>query len=238
MSGVTNELDILETIQELRSVTCKRNTALTIIEPRDINKCLSKIEKRVSMIKHSNKRGQLISVLRELKSYISNLTYKNGIFCTGLRTDNTYYTKFIPLTSEILDEVKDTYYNYDDIFDTFEISRLLLSITEMDDKDIGRLRKKLESTEDSYNYKSQYFIDDEINNNLSYLDTIVWIVKRDTYSDIPIDFLRYHLGKKKKIKLLDLNKKRDILTRENRDSDGKVASSIINEVKAIGVLLK
>ena len=55
----------------------KRNCSLTILIPSNqISKSISYVEKSVSMIKHENKKRQLLNILSVIKSNIKNINKK------------------------------------------------------------------------------------------------------------------------------------------------------------------
>ena len=92
----------------------KRNCSLSLFIPSNqISKSISYVEKSVSMIKHENKKRQLLNILSVIKSNIKNLNknkHDNLIICCGLDTTNKIeYFNLVP--NKKINELE-YYYDY------------------------------------------------------------------------------------------------------------------------------
>ena len=92
----------------------KRNCSLSLFIPSNqLSKSISYVEKSVSMIKHENKKRQLLNILSVIKSNIKNLNknkHDNLIICCGLDTTNKIeYFNFVP--NKKINELE-YYYDY------------------------------------------------------------------------------------------------------------------------------
>ena len=79
-------------IEKIINFEGKRNCSLTIFIPSNlINKSISFVEKSISMIKHKNKKRQLLNILNVIKNNIKVINknkHDNLIICCGLDTTN------------------------------------------------------------------------------------------------------------------------------------------------------
>ena len=92
----------------------KRNCSLSLFIPSNqISKSISYVEKSVSMIKHENKKRQLLNILGVIKGNIKNLNknkHDNLIICCGLDTTNKIeYFNLVP--NKKINELE-YYYDY------------------------------------------------------------------------------------------------------------------------------
>lgn len=131
-------------LQELQNIRAKRNTALTIFEPKDMLKMISSIRKQVSCIKHDSKRGQLLWVVKHLEDKVKENTIVSGICCIAVRMDGSIYFKHLPAT------VWKSEYYYDDCFHLLRVQEVLLSIPRAMKKEIDDLDRDLLTSGESY----------------------------------------------------------------------------------------
>jgi hypothetical protein len=194
--------DYIQLLSELQSITMKRNTAMTIIESSDILKTITYIKKQIQCIKHQSKRSQLLQVYNVLDSnimtHLKSGGKKIGIWCIGQLMDTTIYYKYINVNPPI------SSYDYDDIFNVFKITQILYNIQPASESEIlnliSRFNTKYTSKEKSISdeYKSRYFIGNEIDENIDQIKTLYHITKSINSSPIPIIWL----SKNKQIKLI------------------------------------
>ncbi|VBB19013.1 hypothetical protein YASMINEVIRUS_1545 [Yasminevirus sp. GU-2018] len=183
-------------VRDLASVTAKRNTALTVIEPKDVDKTLASIKKRVSAIKHDNKRSQLLFVVRHLERMIAESGVKTGIFCVAQKMNGDIYYKHIAFTDGILP--KESAYYYDDVFHILKIQEIVFDLKPASDKEMELLTKTVmvstdtstgQSGQSSQHYTREFFVDNEITANLPHVRTIYHITKSDTPRIVPFEWL-------------------------------------------------
>jgi hypothetical protein len=189
-------------LTELQSMTMKRNTAMTIIEASDILKTITHIKKQIQCIKHQSKRSQLLQVYNVLDSnimmHLKSGGKKTGIWCIGQLMDTTIYYKYIDAIPAI------SSYDYDDIFNVFKITQILYNIQIANEAEIlnliNRFNTKYVSKEKiiSDEFKSRYFIGQQIDENIDQIKTLYYITKKNNASPIPIRWLEHN----KKIKLI------------------------------------
>lgn len=173
-----NTLDKINIITELKQIVARRNTAFTIIESNDITQTVVSIERKVSAIKHKQKRSQLLNVVKYLKHEVKTITKGNkkiGIFCVCLKMDGNMFFKFI--------DSKPGYslYCYDDRFHTPVITQILFSIRSITDQETDRLTKHCDTRE--------YFVDQEIDDNIDMIRTIYCFTNSDSPQDIQTEYL-------------------------------------------------
>lgn len=92
----------------------KRNCSLTLFIPSNlINKSINFVEKSITVIKHENKKRQLLNILSVIKSNIKNINknkHDSLIICCGLDTSNKIeYFNLVP--NKKINELE-YYYDY------------------------------------------------------------------------------------------------------------------------------
>lgn len=104
-------------MEALQSFTGKRNAVVTLFVPGDANigKTLDGIEGRVKAIKHANKKGQIMQVLKCIRERTADRKVFGGngcVVCCGLPTDGDkiFYEEVVPPHAPV--EQEEYYYDY------------------------------------------------------------------------------------------------------------------------------
>lgn len=201
---------LIETLRELESQKMKRNTAMTIIEASDMKKTIASIKRQISSIKHKSKRSQLMRVMKELETNIMSLKIQQGIVCVGEKINGEIYFKYIKSIPRI------SSYDYDDIFNVYQICIILFNILPASKNEIESLKKRIDNPNHN-EYETRYFLNDEIDKNLPVIRTIYHVTKSTNYRNISLDWLDKDIT----IKLI-----------VDHESD---CSSLLSVCKAIGI---
>lgn len=200
----------MKIVDQLSKFSGKRNAVITLMVPpgADFEQMLTKIEKRVSAMKHKNKRSQVMKVLsyiRDENDGIKNFNGNGRIICCGFNfRRNPVYHLIEPPNKIQAGEYHYGYqFNIERIQEIFNADIIFYLKEEDEEKEVNRLINKIKNE-----VKKQTAIGDReiiMAVDCDLIDTIYYSGKGELDEDF-IEGLRRCKGKVVKIRNRDLMK--------------------------------